>query len=47
MTQQTMIQAQNAKRHIEEVNREQMQWDLDFTEKNGRSPTDAEIDMWL
>ena len=47
MTQQTMIQAQNAKQHIEEVNREQMQWVIDFTKKNGRSPTDAEIDMWL
>ena len=47
MTQQTFVQAQQAKQHIEDVNREQMQWVLDFTEKNGRAPTDAEIDAWL
>ena len=47
MSQQAFVQAQQGKQHIEDVNREQLQWVLDFTEKNGRAPTDAEIDAWL
>lgn len=45
--QQMVVEVQQAKRHIEEVNREQLRWAAEFNEKNGRYPTEAEMDRWL
>ena len=46
MTQQTMIQAQVAKDRLQQSFKEQMEWASEFNEKNGRYPTEYEIDQW-
>lgn len=46
MTQQTMMQAQAAKNRSDQAFKEQMEWAGDFNKKNGRYPTEFEIDQW-
>lgn len=47
MSQATIVEAQRGYQHIQDVNKEQLQWAADFNEKNGRYPTESEMEMWL
>lgn len=46
MTQQMMIQAQQGKERLQRSFREQLEWASDFNKKNGRYPSEYEIDQW-
>lgn len=46
MTNQAMFQAQMAKERMDRAFKEQIEWMGDFSKKNGRQPTEYEIDQW-